>query len=197
MTTIYIIRHGQTDSNVKNTYLGKTDIPLNDEGVRQAREAAARFAEVKFDVIYSSPLIRAVQTAQEISKDRGLNIVLNSGVEERNYGLFDNLTMEQIKQNYPDEHKKWHDNWFGYAPAEGESAAQVHKRTGEAMDRIIEHYNGKIVAVVTHLGAARHMIANLLKLKLEDTYKFALDNGKAAVITIDDDDRRILRELNV
>lgn len=197
MTTIYIIRHGQTDSNVKNTYLGKTDIPLNAEGIRQAKEAAARFAEVRFDVIYSSPLIRAVQTAQEISENRGLNIVLNSGVEERNYGLFDNLTMEQIKQKYPDEHKKWHDDWFGYAPLEGESAAQVHKRTGEAMDRITEHYIGKTVAVVTHLGAARHMIANLLRLKLEDTYKFALDNCKAAVVTIDDNDRRILRELNV
>ncbi len=197
MTNVYIIRHGQTDSNLKNTYLGKTDISLNETGIQQAKDAAARFKEIDFDVIYSSPLMRAVQTAQEIAVGRNLNIVLNSGIEERNYGIFDNLTMEQIKTQYPSEHKIWHNDWFGYVVPGGESAAQVHSRTGEAMEKVTEHYKGKNIALVTHLGAARHMIANLLRLTLEDTYKFALDNCRAAVIRIDDDDRRILTALNI
>ena len=197
MLNLYIIRHGQTDSNLKNTYLGKTDIPLNDTGIQQAKAAAVRFSDVEFDVIYSSPLIRAVQTAQEIADKRGLNIRLNYGIAERDYGVFDNLTMQEIEEKYPEEHSEWMRNWFDYVVPEGESAAGVHKRTGEAMDRITENYKDKNIALVTHLGAARHMIANLLQLRLEDTYRFALDNCKAAVITIDDDNRRTLIGLNI
>jgi broad specificity phosphatase PhoE len=140
--------------------------------------------------------MRAVQTAQEIVEGRGLNIILNYGLEERNYGLFDNLTMQEIKEQYPKEHSQWMADWLGYTVPDGESAAQVHKRTGEAMEHILESCTDKTVALVTHLGAARHMIANLLNLRLEDTYRFALSNCRAAVITADGDNR-ILKALNI
>lgn len=197
MTNIYIIRHGQTDSNVKNTYLGKTDIPLNDEGLKQARTAAERMADIRFDVVYSSPLMRAVQTAQELVRGRNLNIILNSGFEERNYGLFDNLTMEEIAQSYPTQHGAWLADWLNYTVPEGESAARVHKRTHDALKRAINNHKDENIAIVTHLGAARHMIANLLLLRLEDTYRFSLDNCKAAHIVIDDNNCPILKGLNV
>lgn len=196
MTTVYIIRHGQTNSNIKSTYLGKTDIPLNEDGMSQSREAAMRL-KGKFDVLYSSPLLRAVSTAEAFSDRHSLRIILNSAIEERNYGIFDDMTMEEIQAKYPEEHKLWREDWFGYAPPEGESAKQVHERVGNALERIISNNKGKKILVVTHLGAARHMIASLLQMRLEDTYKFALDNARAAVITIDDENRRILMGLNV
>lgn len=197
MTNIYIIRHGQTDSNIKNTYLGKSDIPLNDFGAEQAKNVAARFSDIKFDVVYSSPLMRAVQTAQEMVRGRNLNIILNSGFEERNYGLFDNLTIDEIAEKYPTEYRAWRSDWLHYRVPDGESAEEVHNRTHDALKKAISHHKGKNIAIITHLGAARHMIANLLMLRLEDTYRFSIDNCKAVHIVIDDDNCPVLKGLNV
>ena len=177
--------------------MGKTDIPLNDSGIQQAKDVAKRFSDIKFDVVYSSPLMRAVQTAQELVHGRNLNIILNSGFEERNYGLFDNLTIEEIAQKYPSEYSAWQADWFYYKVPDGESAQTVHNRTHDALKKAIANHSGTNIAIVTHLGAARHMIANLLLLRPEDTYRFSLDNCKAAHIVIDDDNRPILRGLNV
>lgn len=183
MITIYIIRHGQTDSNVRNTYLGHTDIPLNDVGIQQAKEASEKLKNIKFDAIYSSPLIRAMQTAQIITKPhKDIPITMSYGVKERDYGLFDDLTIDEIIDKYPNEHSGWLNNWIEYKIPNGESAIDVHNRSSKTLDKIIQTYPDATVGIVSHLGTTRHMIAYLLGLSVKDSWHFALDNCRCAVI---------------
>lgn len=186
MTELYIIRHGQTDSNVRNTYLGHTDIELNHNGLKQAEKLAKKLSAVKFDALYTGPLSRAVQTAEAIVKEQsGLVMTMNYGLTERDFGIWDNLTYDEIVQKSPVESKLWFDNWVDYEIPDGESARQVHERVGSTVDKIIAQNPDKKVAVVTHLGVIRHMIAHLLKMEIGDSWHFTADNCSVSTIRVD------------
>ena len=83
---LYIIRHGQTDWNVGHRLQGKTDIPLNENGRRMAREAAAKYRNTHFDVCYSSPLQRAFETARIVLEGRDVPIIRDERLSEMGFG---------------------------------------------------------------------------------------------------------------
>ena len=101
-----------------------------------------------------------------------------------------------LLQEYPDEFKMWHENWIDYQIPDGESAAMVQKRINETMDKIISENDNKRVLVVTHLGAARHIISYLLGLTTEESWCFTLDNAGVAVIQIKEG-KGLLKGLNI
>ncbi len=186
MTELYIVRHGQTDSNVRNTYLGHTDIELNGVGLKQAEKLAKKLAAVKFDALYTSPLTRAVQTAEAIANEQGGPVMtMNYGIIERDFGIWDNLTYDEIVKKSPEESKQWLENWVDYVIPDGESANQVHERVGKTIDKIIAQNPDKKIAVVTHLGVIRHMIAHLLKMEVKDSWHFTADNCSVSTIRLD------------
>ena len=86
---IYILRHGKTDWNVLRKLQGRTDIPLNETGRAMAAEAAERYAGVHFDVCYSSPLVRAKETAQIILKDRDVPIYIDDRLMEMFFVIYE------------------------------------------------------------------------------------------------------------
>ncbi len=187
MTEIYIVRHGQTDSNVRSTYLGHTDIELNSCGIRQAEKLAEKLSGVKFDALYTSPLLRAVQTAEQIAKGQnGLFMTMNYGLIERDYGDWDNLTYDEILSQNPSECQKWLENWIEYQVPNGESARQVHERVSQTMDKIIAQNPDSKILIVSHLGVIRHMIAYLLDMKIQDAWKFTADNCSVSTVQIND-----------
>lgn len=87
-STIYIVRHGQTDWNVKRLIQGHIDIPLNEEGKRQAKKISIELKGITFNKIYSSDLKRAYETAKIIAQDRKLKIVVSEDLRERYFGKF-------------------------------------------------------------------------------------------------------------
>ena len=91
---IYIIRHGQTELNNKKALQGRSDHPLNDTGIAQAQEAAAMLQNVKFDVVYSSPLIRAVQTAKILAPE--LEPVIDERLIEMDYGPYEGMDLQNL-----------------------------------------------------------------------------------------------------
>lgn len=198
MTEIYLLRHGQTDSNMRSTYLGHTDISLNDNGLKQAKKAANMLSKIQFDVVYTSPLTRAIQTAQEVTKYyRNIPLKMSYDVQERDYGIFDDLTMSEIINTYPTQHHDWKCNWLDYQIPDGESATNVQKRVDEFFEKTLKTHQNQKVLIVTHLGVARHMISSLLKLNCIDSFHFWLENGKYAHISVDDENFGILKELNI
>ncbi len=194
MTEIYIIRHGETDSNVRQACIGHKDVPLNERGREQVRHLAKKLIDTEFDAVYVSPLTRAIDTAAPLKKKAPMT--MSYGLIERDYGVWDNMTFEEIKAQYPPEYQAWQDSWIDYIIPEGESAQMVQNRVNESMAKILSENDGKRILIVTHLGTARHIISYLLGLTTEQSWRFALDNAKMAVIGRTDN-KGILKALNI
>ncbi|MCC8169743.1 MAG: histidine phosphatase family protein [Oscillospiraceae bacterium] len=194
MVEVYIVRHGETDSNIRQACVGHKDVPLNSRGVEQVQNLAAKLINVEFDVVYVSPLIRALDTAAPLRKKAPM--VMSYGLIERDYGDWDDMTFEEIRAAAPDKYREWQENPIDFRIPNGESAAMVQERVNEIMDKIISENDGKRVLVVTHLGTARHIISHLLGLTAEESWRFTLDNAKAAVIQTDKG-KGLLKYLNI
>ncbi|WP_404456813.1 histidine phosphatase family protein [Oceanobacillus kapialis] len=139
MTTICLIRHGETDWNLKGQLQGSTDIPLNDTGVRQAEESAAYLNAEDYDVLIASPMKRAKRTAEIINSSLNLPFEEMEDFAERSFGDAEGLTMEERTSQYPD---KQYPNQ--------EEPEDFIKRVMNGVDKVIEKYPDKRVLLVAH-----------------------------------------------
>lgn len=142
---IYVVRHGQTEYNVKNIFQGHVDVPLNTIGLQQAEEIAQKFKNMKPDAILVSPLKRTIQTAEYISKITGTPISIEPCLIERSFGEMEG------KPSRPD----WNiqmmlDYEKNYAKEHIEPIQALFKRVYRFLDEIIEKYKEKQVILVTH-----------------------------------------------
>lgn len=195
MTELYIVRHGETNSNIRQACLGHTDVPLNEKGMEQVRHLAKKLIDVEFNSVYVSPLTRAVDTAAPLKKKAAM--IMSYGLIERDYGEWDGMTFNEIEEKYPDAYREWRKNWIDFVLPGGESAAQHQERVNEIMNKIVSENDGNRVLIVTHLGTARHIISYLLGLSTEQSWRFTLDNAGVAVLKNDDEGRWLLRGLNI
>ncbi len=196
MLEIIIVRHGETDSNKKGTYLGWTDIELNEEGIRQAGGARDRLKGEKIDMILSSPLKRTRQTAEIINENFNLDIEYFESLKERNFGIWDNLTYREVSEKYPEECKAWAEDWMNYCVEVGESHVQMGERVKNFLDKLVAgKENGKIL-IVTHLGCAKMIILHLLCMPLEDYWRFSMNNAGIVRIEVNDEKYAYLTMLN-
>jgi broad specificity phosphatase PhoE len=126
---IYIIRHGQTELNITNVLQGRSNHPLNETGIRQAEEAAERLKGVSFDVVYSSPLIRAVRTAEIIAPD--LKPIIDERLIEMEYGPYEGKGLRELG---PEVMTFFRDFVHNPAPEGMEPLDSVVRRGGEFME---------------------------------------------------------------
>lgn len=196
MIEFVFVRHGETESNRKGTYLGWTDIELNEKGVRQAYDAAEKLKGERFDVIYSSPLKRAGKTAEIIGKSLSSPVKYNDSLMERNFGAWDDLTHADILKNYSDEYALWVKDWKNYCMKGGESSMQAYNRVTLFIDELIyKNSRGKFL-IVTHLGCIRKLIAHLLGMGIDGSWRFRIDNCGISRIEINDEKFAYLTALN-
>lgn len=155
MIQICLIRHGETEWNRLGMTQGASDIPLNDEGRRQARTTGNSLAAIRWDAIYASPLDRAMETAAIICDQLGENpdqIIPDPDLVERNYGAAEGLSMEQRKSAFGDSS----------AIPDAEPWDSVRKRGAAAMDRILRNHPEQRVLVVAHGGLIRSILTALI-----------------------------------
>ena len=155
-TTLFIIRHGQTDWNTIGKIQGHIDIPLNDKGIEQAQSVASflKKRNMSFDALYSSDLQRAQQTAAPISEAFSLNIITKPHLRERHVGVLQGLTKPQVYEQYG---KHWEDV-VDTAPG-GETKTEFLKRFINQISLIAKNHINESVVIVTHGHAIRQFIA--------------------------------------
>ena len=196
MTEIYILRHAQTQSNLRNACIGSMDIPLNEAGKEQAEKVCACLSDVKFDVIYTSPLSRAIDTITPYVKNNPLVPVhMSYAFSERDFGEWENMTYAEIKQKSPDMYQKWQENPVSFKMPGGESMDDVRERVDGAISKILSLHKGKKVLIVTHLLAGRVTIASLLGIPNSLEKSFFIDNASFAKVEYKDG-KGILTSLN-
>ena len=150
MTEIIVIRHGETNWNVEGRYQGQADPPLNTRGFDQAHEIADMLMESKFDMIYTSPLKRACQTAKIIADQLQIPIHADARLSEINQGDWQTRLRAEIENLYPDLFRRWETEPWAVTPPGGEHLTEVQSRVNAAIDDIVDHHPGLRVGLVTH-----------------------------------------------
>jgi broad specificity phosphatase PhoE len=168
MTRIYLIRHGETDWNRDGICMGQLDVPLNERGRRQAELTAERLVHERLDVIYSSDLSRAVETAKIIRERQPHHpeIIQRPDLRELNYGCWQGLRREELEERFPEAFSRGDPHRadpLDFKPQGGESLRELRERSIKAFHEILELHRGEAVAVVAHGGVIRHIINYVLQ----------------------------------
>ena len=172
MTTLLLVRHGETDWNRELRIQGSSDTELNARGRTQAHDLASELAGVEIDAVYSSDRRRARETAEIATAGRRLDVRLDRDLRERSFGSWEGLTRSEVAERFPDlEH---HD---------GESDDQVRDRVLAAVHRIVGAHPGEEVLVVSHGGALNALWHHAIGERIERwgncaAYRLAFRDGE-------------------
>lgn len=185
MTKIYLVRHGETDYNKMGCYYGWTDCSLTQDGVLQSQNLRKAFENIKYDVMVSSDLKRAVETANIINCE-SKEILIDNRLRELNFGLWEGKSHQEIAVKYAEHWNLWIEDWENATPSEGESFSNMHNRICEYMDEILDLYRDKSIVIVSHNGSLRIIAAYLLRLSLDKIWSFSFDHGKYSLLEVNE-----------
>lgn len=174
---LYVVRHGQTDFNIQQRYAGSTDVELNTYGKKQAEELSESIANMKFDVIITSSLKRARQTADIIGRAfPEAPIIIMSEFNERNIGVFEGLTRDEVKTKFPQMYNRNCTRQLDDAPDKGETIRQFDERIAKALETLIRQYKSQKVLLVSHGFVSRIINRQVRDLSFSDMHGFVLEN---------------------
>lgn len=177
---IYLVRHAKTDWNDKGIWQGNVDIPLHEEGFRQAERLAERFSSMSIQSIYTSPLKRSYQTAEVIAKRFSISPIKEPLLRECEISLWNGLTMKQTLEKYADLYHEWSCN--PKAQIQGvESLEKVQERMIEVFKNIT-HNSSENVVVVSHAIAIRMLICWILQLPIPFHRNFKIENASITAV---------------
>lgn len=151
-TRFCIIRHGETDWNVQKRIQGHTDIPLNEVGRAQALAMSFNAAHHRFHAIYSSDLVRAMETAAALAQREDHAVKPLPQLRERHYGIFQGLTVAEAAVHHPQAHALYLARDPDYDFETGESLRTFAARVAEGIGWLARHHVGQTLAVVSHSG---------------------------------------------
>ena len=185
MTSLWLVRHGQTDWNLEGRYQGQSDVPLNATGLSQAAAFAASLDGQQFDALYSSDLARAYQTAEVIAARVGLPVQTDPRLREINQGQWQGRTLDEIKGFFNNEGAQAKrvtiDPVTTRAPG-GESVWEVSQRMAQTADDIARRYPAGTVLVVGHGLALATLYCQAEGIPLAQVYSHIPENTQATII---------------
>ena len=183
-TEVILIRHGESEWNQSHRYTGQQDVPLSDLGREQAFRLAERLKDDGITAIYASPLRRARDTAEAISKLARVPITLEPGLAEINHGAWEGLTAHQVSEKFPSEYARWRTQPHAVVMPAGESLDDVRKRAAAVWDRaLVEKRGGKIV-ICSHDAVLRVLLLAALGLTLDHFWKWSFENASLSVLQV-------------
>ncbi|EXJ15161.1 histidine phosphatase family protein [Imhoffiella purpurea] len=183
-TRIYLVRHGATELTAEDRFAGSTDVPLSDEGRRQAAALAERLKCDRLDGIYASPMGRTIETARIVGAPHDCQVRVEPDLREIAYGHWEERTREEIERDFREEYDAWEEDPLTIAPAGGESGIQVLARALPVMRRIVQNHRHQSVLVVSHKGTNRLLISSLLGFDARG-YRDRLDQSPAALTILE------------
>lgn len=176
------MRHGETRWNQENRVLGHTEIELNEKGRKQAERLALRLKDETVAAIYSSPLRRARETAEEIARFHGLEVVTEDGLKEVDAGELDGLTFKEMMERYGDFLKEWLKDDPSLKMPGGESIAELQQRTWPAVGRMVRDHPDGVVILVSHAFAILSIICKAIGLSLSHFRRLRLSTASISIL---------------
>ena len=182
MTDIILARHGETEWNVEEVFRGRIDIELNQTGVKQAELLAEYLGGLKIDAVYSSPLKRALMTAEVIAGYHQLDVEIAPGLTDFDYGKWQGLPHQEVKEKYKELYAQWINNPNQVRIPAGESLGDVRERAIGVVNNVIAQYAGTVV-LVSHRVVNKVLICALLGLDNSYFWNIRLDIGGITIFT--------------
>ena len=175
-TKVYVIRHGETEWNRAGRWQGHLDSPLTTAGIHQAQQVAQGLSGQTIDVLYSSDLGRARQTADIIGKALHLNVITEPRLREKHLGIAQGLTVKEVTERYPAEYQQLKSNDPDYAFPEGESRRQHGKRISHCCNELVQRHPSQTILLVTHGGSLNRLFYWTQGIPLDAPCRFATTN---------------------
>ena len=192
---LLLVRHGETDRSARGLCYGKLDIALSQTGREQASQTAQLIKPFKPSVIYSSPRLRAIDTAAAVGHACQLDAIVEQRLAELDFGDFEGLSYPEVEHRYPVLYKQWMKHPTKVCFPNGESYDQMSVRVIESISQLKMKHKGQAIVTVAHGGVNRIVLAKVLMLKPE--FAFRLDQSYGAVSCIDYyDETPVLRIMN-
>lgn len=195
---IYLIRHGETDYNKNKMIQGQCDIELNEYGRELARATAEGLKDVPFDVVYTSPLSRARETAQIVTGGRNVVWIEEPRIQEICFGEYEGKHCGRKNFDVPDKDflNFFFDTAHYHTPPGGESFEDIIKRTGDFLAELTgkREYAEKTVLVSTHGCALKAILANIRHLPIEEFWGEGVHKNCAVTILEADGDKITILE---
>jgi len=157
---LYLVRHGETEFNKEFRFIGRTDVGLSENGRLQAIIVAERFSKKKIKAVYSSDMLRAVQTAEIITEPHGLNVKQVEGLREIDFGNWEGLTYYEIEEMDGDHLSAWIEDPININIPRGETWEHFESRVLKSISRIIEEEKNGEVIIVSHGGPIKLLISH-------------------------------------
>ena len=150
MSRVYLVRHGQTAWNVGEIFRGRADIPLDETGKREVHLAGETLRDETLHAVYSSPLSRSMETAENIAKFHDISVTPLDAIVDISYGEWEGLGNQEVQQKYPDLHALWLTEPHKVLFPGGESLDEVRSRTMAALDDLLVKHQEENFALVAH-----------------------------------------------
>ena len=190
---LLLVRHGETQWNKSNRFQGQNDIALNRRGLTQAGQTARALAKEPCAAVYSSPLRRTLQTAQEISHAVGAPIFNVDGLMELNLGDLEGVTGGEMRAGWPQIYNAWRENPANVAMPHGESLVQLQDRAWQAfLELEAAHQDGDTIVLVSHNFAIRTIVCQLLGVPLANFHKMILNLSSICAVDSSQWGRRLV-----
>lgn len=184
MTTLILIRHGETSTNVKNILHKFVDPDnLTSEGIKQIELVGYKLKNLGLDVLYTSKEHRAKQSAKIIAKICNIKVNILEGMEERNWGDLSGISWDEIKIVL--DSLDFNDR-YNYVPPKGESWKTFETRLINCIKKVVQNNSNNIIGIVTHGGSIRALMPFLLNVSKEESYKYNPKNASISIFYFDE-----------
>jgi len=164
MTLIYLVRHGQTAWNREEIFRGRTDVPLDETGLKQAELVGQYFSGMQIDAIYSSPLARARETARAIARLRNLKVEPLEAMIDMSFGNWEGHAHQEIREIDAETYRQWVESPHLARLPGGESLDDVRVRSMAALEDLVRDHPGKNLVLVSHRVICKVLICAILGL---------------------------------
>lgn len=197
-TRLILIRHGQTEYNLKGLSQGLIDIPLNKTGEQQADALISFLTPYKVSKIYSSPSGRAIATAEPLSRSLSIEIAVEPGLAEMDQGDYDGFSAEDMRKKIP---KNFLDAWRSGNPDDvrmpnGETLNEVQERMVSVCDLLATKERGSSIAIFSHNLSIKTLLCHGFGVELRNFRRLSISNGSVSVIDISPVDEWLVNSVN-
>ncbi len=183
MITIHLVRHGETIWNKSGKYQGSTDVPLSSKGIEQAEKLANYMKNTPITAVYSSNLIRAKVTAEQIARCHGLPVKTFAELQELCFGEWEGLTFDEIEARWPGVVEQMYTKPSEVQIENGETFADMQTRAFSCLQSILkQHKDGDTIVLVCHGGTNRVLLCALLNLPLDFSWSVRQDNTAVSTV---------------
>lgn len=185
MVRLVLIRPGATDFDDQRRIKGCLDVPLNDNGVKQAQQAAQSIGEIALDAIYSSPCQSAMQTAEILATAKRLRVQSIAGLKNVNHGLWHGKLIDEVRQHQPKVYRQFQEHPEACCPPDGESIADAEQRVKLAIAKLLKKHKKGAVALVVGEPLASLVKHCLLQAEIGDLWEHECDHGEVETLEYD------------